>query len=237
MGKIARAKTAKLLRLAKSVWRATTAGELRGGSGGLYACDTMDILREIGNIGMAHAATALAILLNERVDIGIPDVHMLNRAEIFEALGERLNGDGYHTLELGVTEDLTGHIVHVMNKVSAKNIVKAIFGGMLPEGVDLDEMSGSVINEMGNITSAAYVNALAELTGLFIDITPPRSCENLKDGLSRVFNADENKRVLFTRNTFHVRDALIESHLVFVPDSDMSFVTHKTHQWYNERQK
>ena len=36
----------------------------------------LDVLKEIGNIGAAHAATALSSLLNQKIDMHVPQVEM-----------------------------------------------------------------------------------------------------------------------------------------------------------------
>jgi len=38
----------------------------------------LDVLKEIGNIGAAHAATALSTLLNTKIDMHVPQVEMVS---------------------------------------------------------------------------------------------------------------------------------------------------------------
>ena len=47
----------------------------------------LDALREIGNIGSGNAATALSEMLNRQVDITVPQIGILEYAEVTESLG------------------------------------------------------------------------------------------------------------------------------------------------------
>ena len=46
-----------------------------------------DVLREIGNIGAGNATTALAQLLNTKVDMHVPKVDLLEFSEVGAAMG------------------------------------------------------------------------------------------------------------------------------------------------------
>ena len=48
----------------------------------------LDVLKEIGNIGAGNAATALSILLDKPIDIGVPNVKILPFDRISEITGD-----------------------------------------------------------------------------------------------------------------------------------------------------
>ena len=47
----------------------------------------LEILKEIGNIGAGHAATALSILLNKKIDMDVPSVRLVSFNEMMELAG------------------------------------------------------------------------------------------------------------------------------------------------------
>lgn len=47
----------------------------------------LDVLKEIGNIGAAHAATALSDLLGKKIDMKVPKVEMVPFHEMMELAG------------------------------------------------------------------------------------------------------------------------------------------------------
>ena len=47
----------------------------------------MDVLKELGNIGAGNATTALAELLQSKVDMSVPQVKLIDFSEIGELIG------------------------------------------------------------------------------------------------------------------------------------------------------
>ena len=76
-----------------------------------------DVLREIGNIGAGNATTALAQLLNTKVDMKVPKVDLLEFSEVGEAMGgeEQLMAGIYQLVE----GDITGSIMFLLEEKSA----------------------------------------------------------------------------------------------------------------------
>ncbi|MCR5481628.1 MAG: chemotaxis protein CheC [Clostridia bacterium] len=133
----------------------------------------IDVLREIGNIGAGNAATALATILNEKVDISVPKVRISGFDEAVNALG------GAETLSVGVLVDFFGEargmMMFLLKLDEAKNIMDVLIhddDGETDEN-GLSEMKLSAIKEVGNILSASYINSLSVLTGLTINVSIP----------------------------------------------------------------
>ena len=47
----------------------------------------LDILKEIGNIGAGHAATALSMILDKKIEMKVPHVRMVTFNEMIEMAG------------------------------------------------------------------------------------------------------------------------------------------------------
>ena len=131
-----------------------------------------DVLREIGNIGAGNATTALAQLLNTKVDMHVPKVDLLDFSQIGEAMGgeEQIMAGIY----LVVEGDISGSIMFLLEKSSAKTLVAKLMGteNNDPEG-DFDEMELSALKEIGNIITGSYLSSLSTLTNLNIYPSPP----------------------------------------------------------------
>lgn len=181
----------------------------------------LDVLREIGNIGSGNAATALASLLNTVVDIEVPVITLVSYDQIAEYLG------GKNTKALGMTVGLEGDIRGCMLEVVHLSFVQKLINTFYPKEVHdlsaIDEMDLSVVREMSNITTAAYVNSIATMTQLYINIQPPDSyCDTVSnlvaipaEKLSRSFD----EPVLYIDEKLHVGDTEINSGLILVLDS------------------
>lgn len=133
----------------------------------------IDVLTEVGNIGSGNAATALASMMSTVVDIEVPVTTLVDYSEIAKLLG------GGDTPAIGISLDIAGRlngmILHILHPDFTRKLINTFYPTNIASLDDLTEMDMSVVSEMGNITSGAYVTALAEMTNLFINISPPRS--------------------------------------------------------------
>ena len=129
-----------------------------------------DILRELGNIGAGNATTALAQMLQCRVDMSVPQVKLLEFGDVATLMGgeEQIMAGIY----LGVEGDITGSIMFLLEKESARHLVGKLMG-MAAEGDDFSEMEISALQEVGNIITGSYLNSLSMMTNLKICPTIP----------------------------------------------------------------
>ena len=121
----------------------------------------LDALREIGNVGMGHAATALSRLTGKTVYLNVPRVMVLDTARIPEFLGEtqRLVA-GIHLRMLGNAQ---GNILMVFPLENATKMLETLIPRKPAAGETLTELELSALKEVGNILASAYLNALGEL--------------------------------------------------------------------------
>lgn len=131
-----------------------------------------DILTEIGNIGAGNATTALAKLIDGRVDMHVPKVEMLAFKDLAEILGgaeELVAG-----ILLSLEGDIEGSMLFVLENKAAHHLVHKLMGS---DGSTLEdcftEMEQSALVEIGNIISGAYLTAISQLTNLNIIQTVP----------------------------------------------------------------
>jgi chemotaxis protein CheC len=124
-----------------------------------------DVLKELGNIGAGNATTALAQLLNCKVDMKVPQVKLLNFNEVGAAMGgeEQIMAGIY----LLVEGDITGSIMFLLEVKSARHLVSKLMGTEI-EGEDFTDMEISALKEIGNIITGSYLNSLSTLTNLTI---------------------------------------------------------------------
>jgi chemotaxis protein CheC len=125
----------------------------------------LDALRELANIGSGTASTALSSMLGRSVDISVPAALVLPMADAVGNIGP-------------AEEDITGIVLGVVGDLDATVLLLvspdhgALLCGML--GVPADSEYGeSALLEIGNIVGTSYINALAGMTGMEIEPTPP----------------------------------------------------------------
>lgn len=133
----------------------------------------LDVLKEIGNIGAAHAATSLSQLLGRKIDMHVPNVRLVSFDDMFEMAGgsEKIVAGIY----LRIEGDLSGSMFFVLPIESANHFIQRLIGD---ESFDFNqnpipEMGVSAMQELGNILSGSYLSALSDFTGLNIYPTVP----------------------------------------------------------------
>ncbi len=126
----------------------------------------LDILREIGNIGSGNAATALAQLLNAKIDMNVPQVNILPFAEVPDLVG----GADLHVVGLFLiaTGSAPASILFLLPVDKACLLVDMLMGKKWgnTDPSNLSDMDISALMELGNIICATYLNALAMFTQL-----------------------------------------------------------------------
>jgi chemotaxis protein CheC len=130
-----------------------------------YSDLQLDALRELANIGSGNASTALSSMLGRSVDISVPSALVLPMAEAVSSIGN-------------AEDDVTGIVLGVFGDMEATVLLLvapehgALMCGML--GVPADSEYGeSALMEIGNIVGSSYINALATMTGMALEPTPP----------------------------------------------------------------
>ena len=130
-----------------------------------------DVLREIGNIGSGNAATALAKMLNQKVDIKVPKAELCDFPELSAAVG------GEETVVVGIlltlSEDVEGMMMFILKLDAAYNLLKKLMWSDINREEDLNEMQLSCLQEIGNIITGAYLSSLSDLTKLTIQTSVP----------------------------------------------------------------
>lgn len=131
----------------------------------------MDVLKEIGNIGIGNAATALAQMLNKRIDMAVPKTCFMSVDEIIDTMGgaeEPVTG-----VNLVLEGDVPGQILFIFNMSSTLNLVDMLMGLENGTTKELDEMGESVVKEIGNVLTGSFISAIGTMTQLNMVPTVP----------------------------------------------------------------
>jgi len=125
----------------------------------------LDALREMSNIGSGNAATALASMLGQSVDLHVPTALALELADAVDAVG---NGeDTVSAVIIGVFGDLDATVLLLFEPESGSTLCSLL-------GVEGDpEMELSALGEIGNILGSSYVQAMGTMTNLQMEPHPP----------------------------------------------------------------
>lgn len=131
-----------------------------------------DALKEVGNIGSSHAATALSQMANRRVDITVPDLKLIPIEDFLDEVG------GTDQLVAGVYSkiqgDLSGGMLAVFPMVTALVLVDMLMGRPFGSTETLSEMDSSALVEVGNILTSTFLSATSDFLDLSVFPSPPQ---------------------------------------------------------------
>jgi len=120
----------------------------------------LDALKEVSNIGMGHAATALSQMIGQRVSLRVPRVSVTEISAVPERLG------GAETLMVGVTVQILGDARGSIMLLFPQESAHRLLGCLLrreERTLVMNELAVSALKEVGNILASAYLSAIGNL--------------------------------------------------------------------------
>ncbi len=124
----------------------------------------LDALREIGNIGSGHAATALSTLLQRRIDMSVPEVWAVPFVQVSDIIGQLDTPQA--VVYVKAEGEAPGKAVFFFPLTSAEIVCQALFGTNGPFDLFNDEMAQSALKEVGNILVSSFLIALTQFSGI-----------------------------------------------------------------------
>jgi chemotaxis protein CheC len=178
----------------------------------------LDLLKESGNIGAAHAASSLSMLLNKPIDMNIPSVRVLPIAELIDKDAEKQVAASYIQVDGG----LRGFFFMMFDIAQANALIQEL----VPNGNVLDDgMGKSAFCEISNILCGSYLSALAAFLRISLTQAPPNYAVDmagaiLSEGLVELSLYDESAllidAVLFDRQ----KGSRLNGEFLFLPFPD-----------------
>lgn len=180
-----------------------------------------DILKEIGNIGTGNAVTALSQMLMHPVDIAVPDLKILKYQEVCSLLD---SADELQTgIIVGVGGEMEGMFLFLLSETFTMMVLNKILGEEEREFLNPGEMERSLICELGNIMCGSYINALASVMDLKLEVSVPDVCIDMGGAilsvpLSRFLRVSDD--ILMIDNLFHLGGESFLGRILFIPEPD-----------------
>ena len=180
-----------------------------------------DILKEIGNIGTGNAVTALSQMLMHPVDIAVPDLKILKYQEVCSLLD---SADELQTgIMVGGGGEMEGMFLFLLSETFTMMVLNKILGEEEREFLNPGEMERSLICELGNIMCGSYINALASVMDLKLEVSVPDVCIDMGGAilsvpLSRFLRVSDD--ILMIDNLFHLGGESFLGRILFIPEPD-----------------
>src|SRR3954470_12283503 len=177
-----------------------------------YSDLQLDALRELANVGSGNAATALSTLIGRAVDISVPSAVLLPLADAVDAAGPAESEVTAVMLRTG--GQLDALVLLLFSPQDASDVCRLL-------DVEPNTMLGaSALGEVGNILGASYVSALATMSGLELELSPPQVVANMVAAIVStvlVSHAGAEGLAFLLDSELHIEGASCSLSLMLVP--------------------
>lgn len=175
----------------------------------------LDALQEVVNIGGGNAATSLAQLIGNPVDMDVPTIEMMDYEQVFTDI--RAEDEVVRAVMMRLLGKEEGIFLFVTNPGDAEKLAKM----MMPEGIDItSEIIDSAEKELVNILVNSFLNAVMQMIDVHLITSVPMMAEDMFGSiLSSVYLEQEqyDNQILILKNKFSSLGHKIEGSLYFVP--------------------
>lgn len=178
----------------------------------------IDVLTEVGNIGSGNAVTAFSAMIGKAVDIQVPAVKLLDFQTAIDFAG------GAEKLVAGIlvqiSGDIEGMMLFLLEQDMVDLIVSTFFGQNTVSLLELTPDMISALNETGNIMSGSYVNAIAELAQMKINVGVPMMCVDMVGAIMSVpvsIIGEMSDKLLFIDSHLLIDKTEIKSKMMLLP--------------------
>ena len=199
--------------------------KINNGSEGVQLTpEQLDILKEMGNIGSGHAITALSQLLNNEIDVSLTSAEIIpfwNVVQLFD--NPNIEVFGIYS-EIHLNSDLS--IIQIFTKESIINLIKLLNDDFnlsienIKTNDDLDDLSLSIITEIGNILSGHYANALADLLSIkLVTKVPTVALDSLNAMLNEIVakHSQKSDYMVLINTKLAVKNIKVNCIICFIP--------------------
>ncbi len=174
-------------------------------------------VREMANIGLGHATTALAGLTNRQIDMSVPDAESVPLEELPELLGSEALCVGVY---MAIAGDIDGHVAFILPWTGAQALWTMLLGAAPEDPEGIDALHASVLCEVGNIIDGGFLSAISDMTGLNLQATPPQLCADMGIAVIGAIVCEAacaDAAALAVRTTISAEGADLEGTFLFVP--------------------
>lgn len=181
----------------------------------------LDALREVGNIGAGHAATALSQMTGSAISLSNPSLELVEFSAVPQLVGgaERLVAASYSRL-LG---DIRGGMLLMAPRESALALVDLLHNREIGSTLSFGKDEEMLLTHVSTILSSAYLAAIARLADMNLLPAPPSFVLDMAGAILEVAtleNSLQAQTALLVRTSFYDERTSVDVMLFFLPDPE-----------------
>jgi chemotaxis protein CheC len=177
-----------------------------------------DALKEVGNIGAGHAATALSQLLNTTVKLSEPTIDVLKFRDLSSRIGhaDRVVA----ALHMYVRGEAPGQMVVLFDREQAFEFVNVFIKRIIGDIQIFDSIVDSTLKELGNIIAGSYLTALVSLTGInLLPSVPTLSYGTIQAAFRTLMSILPDQDVFLIESRFLDTDRAVSGQFILIPET------------------
>ncbi|MCU0541487.1 MAG: chemotaxis protein CheC [Oscillatoriaceae cyanobacterium Prado104] len=183
----------------------------------LLTADEIDAIKELINIGVGQAAAMLNEMLQFPIELQIPEVDILSRAELQEVMIQRFGLEPLSLVELGFNGAFCGSAQLLFPTESALNLV-SVLTGEDKTSPDLDSLKTSTLTEVGNMLINGVMGSIGNVLDQNLEYEVPYYLEEGVAELLREKQPTDCNDVLLAPAHFYVKELEIQGDILLFFD-------------------
>jgi chemotaxis protein CheC len=179
----------------------------------------LDALREVGNIGAGHAATALSQLTGSGVSVSNPTIDIVPFSEVPLLMGgpERLVAAVYSRM----FGDVAGGILFMMDRDSSLGLIDLMHSRPAGTTKSFGHDEERLVTHVASILTSAYLAAIARMADINLMPSGPAFALDMAGAILQVAVIDTDTladSALLVRASFSDEETSVDAMLFFLPD-------------------
>ncbi|MDP9017540.1 MAG: chemotaxis protein CheC [Candidatus Eremiobacteraeota bacterium] len=177
-----------------------------------------DALKEVGNIGAGHAATALSQLLNTKINLTEPRIDVIK----FRDLATRVGHENrvIAALHMYVRGEAPGQMVVIFDREQALEFVNVFIKRIIGDIQMFDSIVDSTLKELGNIIAGSYLTAIIQLTGInLLPSVPTLSYGTIQAAFRTLMSILPDQDVFLIESSFLDKEKQVSGQFILIPET------------------
>lgn len=177
-----------------------------------------DALKEVGNIGAGHAATALSQLLNTKINLTEPRIDVIKFRDLATRVGhENRVIAGLHMYVRG---EAPGQMVVIFDREQALDFVNLFIKRIIGDIQVFDSIVDSTLKELGNIIAGSYLTAIIQLTGInLLPSVPTLSYGTIQAAFRTLMSILPDQDVFLIESSFLDKEKQVSGQFILIPET------------------
>ncbi|MDX8404924.1 MAG: chemotaxis protein CheC [Mariprofundus sp.] len=173
--------------------------------------DQRDVITELMNIGVGHAASTLHSLIGHKIVLVVPEVSLITLASYYAAQ----SGNADELLST-ICMDFHGAFegsASLMFPTDSANILVTALTGETADSLEMDELRAGTLAEVGNILLNGVIGSIGNVLNVSLNYSVP---EHMESPIANIFrrNNSDGEAVLLARTNFAINELKVEGNVL-----------------------